>query len=130
MTNEKMNNSDKTENQKEEEKLNKETNPSKQIIFNPVVLKRHQRYFYVFLSLSVLSIIDIGTRQIVSAQYGLSDTGLVSFFVGAIFGVISLTISGIVITVLNLIFSFAILWIPIAIIEYFHVKKIEKVKNN
>ncbi len=99
-------------------------------VFNEASLKKHQLYFYLFFSLSILSLIDIGTRQFVSVQYGLSDTGVVSFFTGVIFGVISSTISGIIITFLNLIFSFAILWIPIAIIEYFHVKKIEKAKNN
>jgi len=87
-------------------------------------IKRHQRYFYILLSLSILSTLDIGTRQIVYAQYGLNDAGLVSFFVGAIFGMISSTMSGIVITALSLIFSFAILWIPIAMIEYFHIKKL------
>lgn len=117
-------------NEKMSELNKKETSPSKQINFNPITLKKHQHYFYAFLGLSILSIIDIGTRQIVSAQYGLSDVGLVSFFVGVIFGTISSTISGIVITILSLIFSFAILWIPITIIEYFHVKKIEKAKNN
>jgi len=116
-------------NEKISESNKKETSQSRQVAFNPITLKRHQRYFYVFFGLSILSLIDIGTRQIEFAQYGLTNTGLVSFFTGAVFGIISSTLSGIVITFLNLIFSFAILWIPIAVIEYFHVKKIEKAKK-
>lgn len=114
----------KTENQKVNEKIKKETSLSEKIIFNPIVYKRHLWYFSVFLSLSILSILDIVTRQTVAARYDLSDTGLISFFIGAIFGIISPAISGIVMVVLKLIFGFAILWIPIAIIEYFHIEVI------
>ena len=89
-------------------------------------LKKHQTYFYVFLGLSILGLMDIATRQSVAIQHKLSDTGIISLYVGKIFATFSASIAGIVIVSLSFIFSFTILWIAIAIVEYFTIKKINK----
>jgi len=89
-------------------------------------LKKHQTYFYVLLSISILGIIDIATRQSVATQYQLSDTGIISLYTGKIFAIFSSSIASIAIVSLNFIFSFTILWIAIAVVEYFTIRKLNK----
>ncbi len=130
MMNENISEVNKTKNQMDINNQKKETNTSKRIIFNPTIYKRHQRYYYVFLCLSILGIIDIATYQIVSTGYGISDTGLISFFIGGILSFISPLIAGVVTYYLSTIFGFVILWIPITIYEYFHLNKLKKAKGD
>lgn len=99
-----------------------EENKIKKIVFKPELLKKHKRYFMFFTCLSILSLVDIYTHQMV--------LGLVSFFIEKTFGLISPIMSGAIVAALSVVFSFAILWIPISINEYFHIKKLEKAREN
>ena len=98
------------------------------IVFSDSSLKRHLTNFYIFLSLSILSLVNLGTRHMVESRYGFNDAGFVSFLLGKIMATVSAPLAGAVITFFNLVFSFAIIWIPITVIEYRKVKKLKNLK--
>jgi len=107
----------------------KEKQSAQQNTSNQAILKKHKQFFYTFLILSILSLIDIGTREMVYAQLELTDIGYISLLAGAIFESVSASLASIAMVSLGIIFSFAILWIPIAIIEYYKIKKLKKEVN-
>lgn len=82
------------------------------------LIKNHRIWFYVFVALSVLGIINI----LIPYQ----DLGIASFAITLVLSIIFGSAIGASIGVAsNLIFSFVILWIPIAIYEYNRFSNIE-----
>ena len=89
-------------------------------------LQKHQKYFRIFLTLTILGIIEVATHQFINSQYGLSDIGIIAFYVGVIFAYVNASLGAVVMTFLGSVIGLVILWAPIAIIEYRTIKRIKK----
>jgi len=107
------------------EKPRRQTKPT---VFSPALYKKHQYYFRIFLIISIYGLVDIATYKIIYTAHELSDTGIISFYIGILFGLITPILGGVIMTLLNFISSFTILWIGITVYEYSRLKKLEKVK--
>ncbi len=82
------------------------------------LIKSHKIWFYVFMALSALGIINI----LIPYQ----DLGIASFAITFILSIIFGSAIGASIgAASNLIFSFVILWIPIAVYEYSRFSSVE-----
>jgi len=93
--------------------------------------KKHQKYFIFFVFISILGILDIATRSYISESYGINDLGAISYYLGiGISFILGSFLGNIIMIVINLIFSFSIIWICIALEEYYQMNKQKKLQLN
>lgn len=90
-------------------------------------LKRHRVLFIIFITLSIISILDIVTRSFGAQVYDLAGTGIITYYLGIGFiFILGSTLGGAVMAALDLILSFTIIWVGIAIYEYTQMEKQKK----
>lgn len=87
--------------------------------------KKYRIFFRIFIALTILSIIDMMTREFMSAQ-GVT-TGYISLLLGAIFSVFGDSFAALMMVVFDTIFSLALLWIVLIFVMR---SKMKKFKNN
>lgn len=87
--------------------------------------KKYRIFFRIFIALTILSIIDMMTREFMSAQ-GVT-TGYISLLLGAIFSIFGESFAALMMVVFDTIFSLALIWIVLIFVMR---SKMKKFKNN
>lgn len=92
---------------------------------------KNKFYYHALLIISVLSIINIASTSYIANQYEINDVGAIAFILGMFFlSVFGVSTGSFVMAGANLIFSLGLIFIILAIVEYFKLKKSNKQENH